>query len=124
LQVADEVPLQALEIGEGLGLLAQLLGVVLAEDSLAGAVGLTDLVGRLGLRHRDQANRLGIPVCPQRGSLNPLAHLHQPCRNLAHPRTTPAPWSNSRATLIGSPMTVESSPRSSVTKAEARPWMA
>src|SRR5437899_9017732 len=57
--MADEVPAEVGEVGEGAGLLDELLRVVLAEVTEAKRVGFANGVGRVRLRHGDEEDRIG-----------------------------------------------------------------
>jgi hypothetical protein len=66
LEVTDEVPLDPWQVRQGLGLRDQLLRVVLSESAMPGGVGVTDGLGGMTLRYRQQPDVVGRPLRGER----------------------------------------------------------
>src|SRR5512141_1565265 len=75
LQTADQVPFGS---GEPPDLLLRLLDVILSEHRQPRRVRLEDPRERLGLRHRDQPHRTGLPPRPSGGVRDPVPHPRRP----------------------------------------------
>ena len=120
--------------GEQRALVAQLLGVVLAERALAGGDRGAHVVGGHLLADRQQAHRAGRAAGGPRGGGDPLAHPGQVGRRSASARVTVRePRAEARragsaagrrsacrsasTSASGRPMTFVCEPRSSVTNA-------
>ena len=78
LEMADEAPLQVVEIGQLLGLALELLHVALAEDALARLVRLADGLGRVALGHGNQPHGPGIAPSGLGGGTDSRSHRLKP----------------------------------------------
>src|SRR5262249_21556258 len=81
LEMADEVPHDAVEVGELLRLLRQLLRVVLAEVALSRGVRFADRGRGLRLRHRDESHRRRVATACRGGACDPRARLREAGRD-------------------------------------------
>ena len=116
------MPLDPGWLADGVGLLPQLLGVVLAERALPRLERLADGVDGLHLAHRHELHGRGIaPGSPAR-LRDPLADAGE-VRGYPHGVLRPASARSASVSTIGSPTTLEKLPSMRSMNAPARPWI-
>src|SRR2546428_9014376 len=112
-----------LGLGEGVGLLVQLLRVVLAEGRLTGREREQHCFDRLPLADGDELHGVAIAGRPRAGGAHALLHASEVLR-YPHGILSPTPARRCSVSVRGRPTTFEKLPSTRSTKAPANPCTA